>query len=289
MNDQLEKLIKDDKILQKYRRIYIITICIFSPILLLLLLYIISTKAFFPNIFFLFFTFVLLTLLLSITTSKYNKHYKNEIIKETIEKEIPNLTYNGFQGIQEHIYRYANFESYDKYESEDLIEGTIKDIPFFLSDAHTYDETTDDEGDTHYITQFQGAFAYIKNNKNINNFIHIINNALFNSKKNKVTIDNDEFEKIYDIYGSDEVLTARILTPDITTLILELRNKYNIHLEIKLINEHIFFRFYTKDLFEPHILNPQKEATEAKKYFVIIKNIMIIIENILNIIEEVQL
>lgn len=226
----------------------------------------------------------------SMVKKKYNKIYKEEVLKKIIKEDNNILEYYPDSGMDIEDYKFAKFEKFDKYESEDLLIGQINGLKYSLADVHTYRRDEDSDGSSTYVTLFNGSVARLETNKNLNSFIYILNNQikLFNNEY-FISIDNENFEKMYDVYSDNAILAMRLLTPDITTSILNLTNKTGIYTEIKLYNNLIYFRFYTGNLFEANILNSEKEAVNIAYYFKILKGINEIMQNILNAIDEVEL
>ena len=236
--------------------------------------------------------YVLFLIILSVTIIAllinvvYSRSYKNDIVKKAIESYDPNLRYSPRQGISREKYQFANFEKFDKFRSEDLIEGTILNQEFVMSDVRTSNVSHDE--DRRETTIFEGAVAYVNLNKNINCFIYIIDNKLklFNNDYH-MTIDNEAFEKKYDVYSDNQVLAMRILTPSVTNSILDLEKKTGIHTEIKIYHDIVYFRFYTGNMFHPIIFNAGLEAKNLAFSIQLLMSIKDIMSNILTAMIEV--
>ena len=227
-----------------------------------------------------------LLLILVIINLIYGNSYKNDIVKKAIESYDPNLRYFPHKGISREKYRFANFEIFDRYYSEDLIEGTILNQPFVMSDVRTSNVSHDEN--RRETTIFEGSVAYVNLNKNINCFIYIIDNKLkiFNNDYH-MTIDNETFEKKYDVYSDNQVLAMRILTPSVTNSIIDLEKKTGIYTEIKIYHDIVYFRFYTDNMFQPIIFNVGLEAKNLALSIQLLMGIKDIISNILTAMMEV--
>src|SRR5574344_793215 len=55
---------------------------------------------------------------------KYSSYYKG-------------YNYNGDNGLAREDYEYAHFERFDRYQSEDLLSGTLDNQEFSMADVHT--------------------------------------------------------------------------------------------------------------------------------------------------------
>ena len=227
-----------------------------------------------------------ITMFVSLINVVYNKSYKNDIVKKAIESYDPNLCYSPRKGISRERYQFANFERFDKFRSEDLIEGTILNQAFVMSDVRTSNVSNDE--DRRETKIFEGSVSYVNLNKNINCFIYIIDNKLklFNNDYH-MTIDNEAFEKKYDVYSDNQVLAMRILTPSVTNSILDLEKKTGIYTEIKIYHDIVYFRFYTGDIFHPIIFNASLEAKNLAFSIQLLMSIKDIMSNILTAMMEV--
>lgn len=148
---------------------------------------------------------IIITVLFGIPTaiisSKYTSIYKKQIIKKLLVEK--GFSYS-LEGMPNTEYDKGHYESYDRYSSNDLVKGSINGVSFEMFDVHTEDEYTDDDGHTHYSTVFDGSVVRSFLSKNSNLSIDIVSNGLFKGKK-YVPIDNDEFEKVFDVHSSDEI------------------------------------------------------------------------------------
>lgn len=69
---------------------------------------------------------------------QYTKTYKNKIIKTIINSFDENLEYMPQSGISSDVYKEADFESYDKYESDDFVLGKLENgCNFTMSEVMT--------------------------------------------------------------------------------------------------------------------------------------------------------
>lgn len=223
-----------------------------------------------------FFVIMIFIIAAAAIHGKYTSIYKKQIINKLLVERGFSYSESGMPSTE---YDKGHYESYDRYSSDDLVKGSINGIPFELFDVHTEDKYTDNDGHTHYSTIFDGSVVRSFLTKNSNLLIDIVPNALFKGKK-YVPIDNDEFEKVFDVHSSDEIQAVRLLSPDVTMNILDLRKSLGVDLDIKVINNVIYFRFYNGGLFEPCISNSKKEAERISAYFHMLESIQKIIESI---------
>lgn len=224
-----------------------------------------------------------------ISICRKSKALFNDVIPDVIKSYKDGLTYEHDKGIPSNIYREARFESWDRYRSEDQITGQIHDCNFTMSEVHTEDRYTDSEGHTHYRTIFRGTFAVIDLNKSFNGWINIVNNKIkLFSRDNYISLENTEFEKIYDVFTDDKIKSMRLLTPDVTTRMLDLYNETGLYCEIKIINNKMYIRLYTSGLFEVAFSTPEKEAKKIGECIAVIDNVFKTTENFISELERLD-
>ena len=227
--------------------------------------------------------------IVSVSKVGYTKIYKNQVITSILKNYDKDFSYMPENGIERNIYSSAKFERFDRYNSEDLIVGKICGLDFSLADIHVEDEKTDSEGHTTYTTLFYGPVAVVELN-NLNDFVlHISDNQIkLFKEKYHVESDNQVFEEKYDVFSNNDVVATRILTPALTTKILEMHNKFGLFCEIKLINGLVFFRFHCDTLFKPNPGNIEKEAAEIAFYFNMLDGMKKIMEEIIKTLKDFE-
>ena len=224
----------------------------------------------------------------TILRKKYTSIYKNNIISKVIKDKYPDLEYYFDEGVTREEYINADYFMGNNidFKSSDLIIGNINNYKYRLSNVYT-SYSNKEKNKNGSLPGFEGVFALVKLNKNVDCYIHVSDNS-FTRNYNKVSIDNETFEKVYDVFSDNEILAMRILTPNITNEILNLRNKYHVHCEIKIDNDYIYFRFFVKELFGPFVFNKNKEALNIALSFKVIEGMQNIMGYLIKVIEEVD-
>ena len=239
--------------------------------------------------FVLIFTIIICAIISSVATASYSKIYKEQVIASILKNFDKDLQYMPNNGIRKDVYRIARFESFDRYSTEDLITGKICGLDFALADVHTEDESRDSEGHTTYTTIFRGPVAVVELNKLEDLVIQISDNHLKIFRGNQyVELDNQAFEDKYDVFTNNDVIAMRILTPTLTTKILELHDTFGFFYEIKLIDGMVFFRFHSDTLFDPSPNDIEKEATDIAFYFNMLDGMKNIMEEIIRTLNEFE-
>ena len=218
----------------------------------------------------------------------YEKVYKCRILKEALYEYDKDLEYYPEGCIPRPQYNMAHFESYDRYHSEDRINGKIAGMDFIMADVHVEDRREDSDGDTHYVTLFNGPVAILELPKPFKFNISIVNNKLrLFGDGDKVDIDNPEFEEIYDVYCNDQIAAMKFLTPSITTKFIDMFNKYGFHFELKVFDTHMYFRFHSGELFIPNPTDAREEAIGVALYFEILEGIKEIMNEVIETMKKV--
>lgn len=277
---------------------WIFIICFFINLLLLKIninTNLSSAIVFSPLI--LFFLFVHLVFVNIHTTRIYQKNYRENTIFNLVKKMNVNLSFNLDKYTFSEVNRmYSNAAFDDKHFSyvihDTFIEGYLDEETYIkIIDINVNDEVGIGRNKRIYKV-FSGIFAIIDSYKNrdIGTFIKISKNKLkILNEKDRVEMDSSQFEKYFDIYSEDKILTMRLLTSDIMNQLIDFNNKSGIDFEIVFRNGSIYFRFFIEDLFKPSIY---RDATSKKTLFIhfsTLKFIMDVTQKINETFKEIEL
>lgn len=221
----------------------------------------------------------------------YNKKFKKIIISRLVSYYDENLQFTPDAHIQKSEYNSAEFEHYDNFYSNDYIYGKIDGIiDFHLGDVCTTEDTTDSNGHTTSTTVFQGLFSSGKLNKTIPNKIKIRSDkgllGKFLPNKDLMSMDSQEFEKLFDVYSDDKITTMRILTSDIMNYMIDFKKENKIKYEITLKNSLLFIRIHCQDMFESSIFKNALDFQTLEKYYKYLNFMCELNKKIYNVINE---
>ena len=272
------------------KRIILIVIIVFvSQIIINLLV---------PNItfsfFFLFLGLIVVMLYIGMAKpgKEYRKFFKENVIKKFVKEYSESLDFNPDAGMSKGIYNDAEFERYDNYSSEDLIYGTLEDgYKIQMAEVHTEEESTDSDGNTTTSTVFHGLFACVEFDKYINTYLKIRQNQkfLFIKNKHKLEMDSGEFEKIYDVYTENNIITMQLLTADIMQMFIDFKNKNKLIPQLTLKENKLYIRFETGGVFEASILKKSLDYEVLKRYYDIINFTLELTEKFIKNVNETEL
>ncbi len=203
----------------------------------------------------------------------YRAIYKTDVVKQIVNLINPDWQYESEGKISiSNYYKSQLFsKQYDKYEGDDLITGTIEKTDFRFSELHTQYKTTktDSEGktETEWHTIFKGLFAHADFNKEIkgrtfvlpehaskqfSKFGMSINDG---GKTELVKLENVEFEKIFKVYGTDQIESRYVLTPRMMEAMVHIYKQYKKRVYFSFIGSRVYVAMsFNKDLFEPRII-----------------------------------
>lgn len=129
------------------------------------------------------------------------------------------------------------FEPYTEYNSNDYTSGLLEGkTPFQMSDLHTLYVTRDENGKPTKTTTFKGLFSVSELTQFIPNKIQIRLDKKILGKEmtdvNKINMDSQEFEKYFNVFCNNKLLTMQIITSDLMDYILSFKKANNIKFEI---------------------------------------------------------
>lgn len=218
-------------------------------------------------------TFVILLLITRSEKSDYRREYKQRVVKAILHLINPEWSYQPDNCISEKDYRKSELftTSYDRYNGDDLVFGTIEKTDFQISELHTeYKRTTSSgKGNRHteWHTIFKGLLAHAEFNKEIGGKTIVLPDTaekLFgffgqkiqslSGRGKLIKMENVEFEKLFVVYGSSQIESRYVLTPTMMESLINIRNKFNRYVYFSFIGSKVYVAlYYSKDMFEPRI------------------------------------
>ena len=157
--------------------------------------------------------------------------------------------------------------------------------------------TTDDDGKRkeEWHTIFKGLFFHADFNKNFQGRTYVVPEVrgglkVFSSvggmaqRGDRVKLEDPEFEKIYEVYGTDQIESRYILTPAIMQAMTAIKKELDTFVYFSFIEERVYCAMYfNKNLFEPRIMKSGVNFEDIEKmYKLFATNALIINELNLN-------
>ncbi len=205
-------------------------------------------------------------------------------------------------GLSSTVFKEAEFERYDRYHAEDLIHGTLKNnCKFAMSEVLTEDEHTDSDGNTTYSTIFSGLFAKMETPKPFNTLLYLRKDRkdknllarAFTWKlpfdKLRIQLDSPEFEKVFDVYASDQIIAMQLLTADIMQDLMQFHNEMGMNYELTIKENCMYIRFWCGEMFETAKLKKfSLDRDTLYKYYRMLDFTFSLTDKMLKLLNETQ-
>lgn len=237
--------------------------------------------------------FVISFIVLIIITNKTDKlivsDYYNNIIYKIVNNIFPDSKYSYYSGLPEHIYHKCNYlTGYNIYKRESLVSTTLNNEDLMFSEIETIEETTDSEGNTSRYTTFAGAAAYLKCMPNIESNLRITTDLSFSgkaiSRKKRIELDSNEFEKHFDVLCDNKINAMQFLTSDVMDKFVNLLKESKIPFEIYIEKgTGIFFKFHIQKFLDLKSSKNVLDFKTLKKHYANINYI----KNVISFVREV--
>lgn len=218
--------------------------------------------------------------------TKSNKKFI-EITKEVIHDYNNDLEYIPNSGFSSSEYALCHFpEKCDIFSSEDMITNSKNG--FLFSDITIKSEYRDNDGDSHYTTEYEGSLArmYIKDVE-CKIFLGGINFRNYYTKDYvEVKFENDEFNDLFKAYTDNELLAYKILTPDVMEEFVNIKNDTYGDIDIRIINNKLYIRFLSGDGFDSSALTKNEDRESLCKSIAVLEEVMKTMEKVKKIIDN---
>lgn len=234
---------------------------------------------------------------ISVSQGKYRSEFKTNVVQAIVHLINPEWHYNPNSHIPLDVYQRSKLftKGVDRYKGDDLVHGVIEKTDFQFSELHSEykTETRDKNGrkQTSWHTIFKGLFAHLDFNKEIKGETLVLPDtaeSLLGSFGKKlqsmsgrgklINMENVEFEKLFVVYGSDQIEARYVLTPTMMEAMIRIKKEYNKDVYFSFIGSRVFFAIsISKDLFEPRIFSSGvkfDDILEMNRYFGIIDTII---------------
>jgi len=196
---------------------------------------------------------------------KFKKAYKEVIVLELFKETFTNVIYYPERGISEKIISDTNMmDMGDRFYSNDYISAKYKNVPFEFSDIQIKEEYYDRDGNKHVQTIFLGQWYIFDFNKPFKTNLQVYEKSFTNAKQGnfidnhtfkKVSLEDINFNKRFNIYAQNELEAFYLLTPHTMEKLKELTDKIHGSIMFCFIDNRLHIGLYNqKDLFEPHLL-----------------------------------
>lgn len=207
----------------------------------------------------------------------YSRRYKKNILEKVFSLILPEADFQSHDYISSSDYDNSRIftASYNRYHGEDLLIAKYKGCPFKFSEVHTR-HVSGSGKNRKERTIFKGIFFKasipLVVTSNLVIIPDILNKLLgstisgfledINFSRDKIVrLESPEFEKVFAIYGTDQIEARRILTPSIMEKILKYNTKTHKDISLSIQGGSLYMAVpFHKNLFEPRIWSPTRFA-----------------------------
>lgn len=217
-------------------------------------------------------------------TRNYVSDFKSKIIHRIVGFIAANLNYEKENYVSQVDFINCGIfrKKPDRYKGDDRVTGTIDSTGLEFSEIHAEYVTRDSKGRTNYHTIFKGLFFIADFNKSFSGKTFILPDAtewllgqfgsmlqsLNKGRGELIKLEDPEFEKLFVVYGDDQVEARYILSTSLMKRIVDFKNKSNKVLHISFVGSKIFIAIsYSKDLFEPRIFQTLLDFKPVLEYY----------------------
>ena len=218
--------------------------------------------------------------------------FKRKIIKSIVLFIDENLDYSPTKHISQSTYMQSTLFNKipDRYNGEDMVFGKIGNTNLEFSEIHSEykTETRDSKGrkSTQWHTIFKGLFFVADFNRNFKGTTVVLPDLaekMFGflgktlqkwnlSRDELIKLEDPEFEKLFVVYGTDQIESRYILTTSMMERLTEFHNKAK-----KTTGKNVFVAFTgskifvaiacDKNLFEPRIFSSNDDFKLIQEFF----------------------
>ena len=212
------------------------------------------------------------------------------------------LIFHQASGLPTEVYDDGEFEKYDKYSSEDLIKGKMYNgSQFEMAEVLTEQKEPGDSYNKKYSTIFNGLLAKVETTKPFNSCLYLRKDVkdqnflvrLFSGKKSfdklRVEVEPKEFEKIFDVFTSNQEILAKLFTPEIKQMLMDFQSEMKMEFEITIKNNNLYIRFWTGKMFEAAKLSKYSlDRENLLNYYRIVVLIFELTNKMVDLLDNVQ-
>lgn len=219
-----------------------------------------------------------------LVTKEYRASFKKGIIERIVNFIDENLHYSKAAYISQSIFVQSKIflRHPDEYEGDDYVQGKIGETRLEFSEIHAKYVTHDSKGRRQVHTIFKGLFFVADFNKDFSRRTVVLPDTaerLFGQfgsmlqSMNKmrgqlIKLEDPEFEKIFAVYGDDQIEARYILSTSLMKRIVDFKKKTRRPIYISFVGSRVYVAIsYTRNLFEPRIFTTLLDFDPIKQYF----------------------
>ncbi len=222
-----------------------------------------------------------------VLTKNYVPEFKRRVIGAIVRFCDPSLAYSPEQHISESQFRGSRIftTSPDRFSGEDCVAGKIGATAIAFSEIHAEYKTTSlfhGRQRTQWHTIFKGLFIIADFNKEFRTTTVVVPDVAeralgrlcqFFQKMNIVRpgqlikLEAPEFEKLFAVYGEDQIEARYVLSTSLMSRIMDYRKKTGKEISLSFVSSNVHVAIPTaKNMFEPRIFKTVLDFGIAREY-----------------------
>jgi len=227
-------------------------------------------------------------IIFSIMSKGYVQDFKGSIIGKLVSFLDTNLTYRQSDRIPQSTYMASKIFTRrpDRYSGDDYVAGKVGTTQIEFSELKTEYKTTSTNSkghrQTHWHTIFKGLFFIADFNKHFACETVVLPDTaqkLFGRLGQKlqslnvfrgqlIKLEDPEFERLFVVYGNDQVQARYILSTSLMERIMQFKTKSQRPIYLSFVGSKVFVAVsYTKNLFEPKIFSTLLNFEPIREYY----------------------
>ncbi|MBU1044761.1 MAG: DUF3137 domain-containing protein [Candidatus Omnitrophica bacterium] len=243
------------------------------------------------------FSFLVLTGVYRYVISEYVRNFKIEIIEKLVKFIDQNLSYTRGNYFSPTVFQESKLFNHrvDCVDSDDYVKGLIGQTAMEFSEIHAKYVTRDSKGRRHEHTIFKGLFFIADFNKQFKGKTIIVPDtaekifgqlgtmlqSMNKFRGNLVKLEDPEFEKMFAVYGDDQIEARYILSTSLMKRIVDFKKSSKKTIQMSFVGSKINIAVsYAKDLFEPRVFRTMLDFNPIKEYFEDLKMAVSIVEEL---------
>lgn len=178
----------------------------------------------------------------------------------------------------------------DRFSSNDYVSGLYHDFPFEQSDVRIDVEETDSDGSPYVVSIFRGRWMIFRLKKKFEHDFVVSGKSFGMAVKlpfmktsrqeeartlkfKKISLESEDFNKTFYIYGEDEVEVRYLLDPAFMERFKALAKRYNNAVMLMIAGNELHIAVNDwKDSFEPPV-NPKQSLDEKTEFIKVLSEI----------------
>ena len=217
-------------------------------------------------------------------TDKFVNTFKDKIIAKLVNFFDSSLHYekNKYVAVSKFNASEIFRKQPNRYSGDDYVYGKVGETLVEFSEIHaSYESGSGRNRTDHKI--FDGLFFIADFNKHFRKKVFVLPDtaeklfgslaggffqSMNKSRGDLIKLEDPVFEKMFAVYGEDQIEARYILTTSLMKRIADLKNKANNDIYISFVDSKVNIAiFFNRNLFEPNVFQSVLGSREIKKFF----------------------